>query len=51
MHNELLCAQETIRILGKEVSEKEAEVITDLLIVYQLTCKVLLVIHAFVLLL
>ncbi|XP_066359140.1 kinesin-like protein KIN-12F isoform X1 [Miscanthus floridulus] len=26
MHNELLCAQETIRILGKEVSEKEAEI-------------------------
>lgn len=34
MHNELLCAQETIRILGKEISEKESEVIIDSLIVY-----------------
>lgn len=51
MHNELLYAQETIRILRREVSEKESEVITDLLIVCQLTCKVLLVTHAFVLLL
>jgi len=51
MHNELLCAQETIKILGNEVSKKESEVITDSLIVNQLTCKFLLVIHAFVLLL
>lgn len=48
MHNEFLCAQETIKILEKEVSEKESEVITDLLIVYHLFCKVLLVIYAFV---
>ncbi|ONM26464.1 hypothetical protein ZEAMMB73_Zm00001d007292, partial [Zea mays] len=26
MHNELLCAQETIRILRREVSEKESEI-------------------------
>jgi hypothetical protein len=43
MHNELLSAQETIRILRKEVSEKESEVTTDTLTVCQLTRKVLLV--------
>jgi kinesin family protein 15 len=36
IHNDLLCSQESIRTLEKEVSEKESEV--SFLIIYKFNC-------------